>query len=76
MAKRREVTTGMSRRNGSDVHSLIELRDVHKTYQTGAGETTVLRAIDLQVRPGEFVSVVGPSGSGKSTMLNMITGMR
>jgi putative ABC transport system ATP-binding protein len=65
----------MSRRNGSDTDALIELRDVHKDYQTGAGETTVLRAIDLQVRPGEFVSIVGPSGSGKSTMLNMITGI-
>ena len=54
---------------------LIDLRDVVKTYQTGAGELTVLQDITLQVQAGEFVSVVGPSGSGKSTLLNMITGI-
>ncbi len=55
--------------------ALIDLRDVVKTYETGAGGVTVLREITLQVQPGEFVSVVGPSGSGKSTLLNMITGI-
>jgi putative ABC transport system ATP-binding protein len=54
---------------------LIGLRDVVKTYETGAGGATVLRGITLQVQPGEFVSVVGPSGSGKSTLLNMIAGI-
>jgi len=55
--------------------ALIDLRDVVKIYETGAGDVTVLKDITLQVRPGEFVSVVGPSGSGKSTLLNMITGI-
>jgi len=55
--------------------TLIDLRDVVKTYETGAGDVTVLKDITLQVRTGEFVSVVGPSGSGKSTLLNMITGI-
>jgi putative ABC transport system ATP-binding protein len=54
---------------------LIDLRDVVKTYETGAGGVTVLRDIDLRVDEGEFVGVVGPSGSGKSTLLNMITGI-
>jgi putative ABC transport system ATP-binding protein len=58
--------------NGS---TLIDLRDVVKTYVTGAGGVTVLKDITLKVRHGEFVSVVGPSGSGKSTLLNMITGI-
>jgi putative ABC transport system ATP-binding protein len=54
---------------------LIDLRDVIKTYETGAGDVTVLRDITLKVERGEFISVVGPSGSGKSTLLNMITGI-
>jgi len=54
---------------------LIELREVAKTYQTGAGGVTVLKDVNLRVREGEFVGVVGPSGSGKSTLLNMITGI-
>ena len=55
--------------------ALIDLRDVVKTYKTGAGSVTVLKDVTLKVYPSEFVSVVGPSGSGKSTLLNMITGI-
>jgi putative ABC transport system ATP-binding protein len=54
---------------------LIDLKDVIKTYETGAGDVTVLKDITLKVNRGEFISVVGPSGSGKSTLLNMITGI-
>jgi putative ABC transport system ATP-binding protein len=54
---------------------LIDLRQVTKTYPTGAGQVTVLQDVTLQVGMGEFVSVVGPSGAGKSTLLNMITGI-
>jgi len=60
--------------NGMD-QTLIDLRDVYKSYETGAGEVPVLKDVDLRVREGEFVGVVGPSGSGKSTLLNMITGI-
>ena len=55
--------------------ALIDLRDVVKTYRTGAGDVIVLKDITLKVQAGEFISIVGPSGSGKSTLLNMITGI-
>ncbi len=55
--------------------ALIDLCDVVKSYETGAGDVTVLNDITLHVRSGEFISVVGPSGSGKSTLLNMVTGI-
>jgi putative ABC transport system ATP-binding protein len=60
--------------NSAD-HTLVDLRDVVKTYETGAGGVTVLKNINLKMCEGEFVGVVGPSGSGKSTLLNMITGI-
>ncbi len=54
---------------------MISLHQVSKKYETPAGVFAALRNIDLQVRAGEFVGVVGKSGSGKSTLLNMIAGI-
>ncbi len=53
----------------------IQLHKVVKTYKNAAGEFTVLKGVDLTLRKGEFVAIVGKSGSGKSTLLNMITGI-
>ena len=53
----------------------IRLRQVVKTFESTAGVFTALRGVDLQVQPGEFLSIVGKSGSGKSTLINMITGI-
>lgn len=64
-----------ARDQSTNGHALIDLRDVVKTYETEAGDLTVLKDVTLQVRESEFVGVVGPSGSGKSTLLNMITGI-
>jgi ABC-type lipoprotein export system ATPase subunit len=61
--------------NPDGVRPMIELTDVSKSYRTAAGDFPALKEIDLQVYPGEFVSVIGKSGSGKSTLLNMITGI-
>jgi putative ABC transport system ATP-binding protein len=55
--------------------TLIELRQVAKTFKSAAGTFTALQGIDLQVKSGEFVAVIGKSGSGKSTLLNMISGI-
>jgi putative ABC transport system ATP-binding protein len=55
--------------------TLVELRDLHKTYKTGKVEFEALKGIDLNIEEGRLVAIVGPSGSGKSTMLNMITGI-
>ncbi len=65
----------MTQTNHSNNHHLIDLRDVYKSYETGAGEVSVLKDINLQVGVGEFIAVVGPSGSGKSTLINMFTGI-
>ncbi|HEX6032794.1 MAG TPA: ATP-binding cassette domain-containing protein [Anaerolineales bacterium] len=61
--------------NGSDNDYVIDLRDVHKYYKTAIGDFHALNSVDLQIYPGEFVSIIGKSGSGKSTLLNMITGI-
>jgi ABC-type lipoprotein export system ATPase subunit len=54
---------------------MIDMHGVVKTFRNAAGEFTVLKNVDLSIRRGEFVSIVGKSGSGKSTLLNMITGI-
>ena len=51
--------------------SVLELRDVSKTYGEGAAEVHALRDVDLTVDAGELVAVMGPSGSGKSTLLTI-----
>src|SRR5512142_3254954 len=55
--------------------AMIDIRGVHKFYKSAAGDYHALKGIDLQVNPGEFVSIIGKSGSGKSTLLNMMSGI-
>jgi putative ABC transport system ATP-binding protein len=51
---------------------MITLRNVERFYEGGYGRTYVLRRIDLDIREGEFVTIMGPSGAGKSTLLSIL----
>jgi putative ABC transport system ATP-binding protein len=51
---------------------MITLHDVHKYYRTGDQSLHVLKGVDLHIREGELVSIMGSSGSGKSTLLNIL----
>ena len=51
---------------------MIEIHNLERSYKTGAGQTWVLRRIDLKIDQGEFVTLMGPSGAGKSSLLNAI----
>jgi len=51
---------------------MIEIKDLHKSYRTGANSLHVLKGINFNVNEGELVSIMGSSGSGKSTLLNII----
>lgn len=50
----------------------VIVRDLMKVYRRGTKEVIALRGIDFEVRPKEFLSIVGPSGSGKSTLLKLL----
>jgi putative ABC transport system ATP-binding protein len=51
---------------------LIQLRSIEKAYDIAAGKFFVLRRINVDIKPGEFVTIMGPSGAGKSTLLSII----
>lgn len=51
---------------------MIQLQNINKVYRTKTIETTALNDINIEIKKGEFVSIMGPSGCGKSTLLNVI----
>ena len=54
------------------MNSIIELKNIDKTFLTDEVETLALSSIDLTINKGEFVSITGPSGCGKSTLLSLL----
>jgi len=51
---------------------MIQLKHLERSYKTPAGQTWVLRRINLEIREGEFITIMGPSGAGKSSLLNVL----
>ena len=51
---------------------VIRVVGLGKSYETAAGLFPALKGVDLEVRPGEFIAIMGPSGSGKSTFMNLL----
>lgn len=56
----------------SDSNTLVKAINIHKSYVQGTGELEILRGVNLEIRPGEALAILGASGAGKSTLLHIM----
>src|SRR5215213_9439135 len=54
---------------------VVRVRDIKRTFEIGGQPVHALRGVDLDIKRGEYISIMGPSGSGKSTLFNMVGGL-
>jgi len=66
------TTTESYRQDLVDAGVVIRTEDLVKTYEMGAEQVHALQGVDVEIRKGEYVAIMGPSGSGKSTLMNLI----
>ena len=59
----------------TDTINVVRTKDVRKVYTMGKVKVEALRGVDVEIKTGEYLSIMGPSGSGKSTLFNMIGGL-
>ena len=59
----------------SHKNTVLEVKNICKTYQAKNGEIEALKNINFDVKEGEYISIIGPSGCGKSTLLSIISGL-
>src|SRR6266566_3936807 len=55
--------------------TLVQIRDVHKSFVRGSERIDVLKGVNLDIPQGDFLALMGPSGSGKTTLLNLVGGL-
>ena len=75
MAVMEQTATRPSSVDHSKTEYVVRAKDVRKIFKMGNEETHALKGVSLDIRRGEYVSIIGPSGSGKSTFFNMIGGL-
>ena len=75
LARDQQVTGGPSGASVAASDAYVRIAGLDKTYHSERGDVEALKAIDLDIRSGEFISILGPSGCGKSTLLKCIAGL-